>query len=261
MKTSIYYFTGTGNSLFIARKLKAAIENSEIYSLVNELNKDSIDFTEKVCVVFPVYMYRLPHIVMKFLRLLNNYSQIKRLFLVNTNGGGPGDLDLFLKRKLGGQLKGIFFLEMVDNYIPFINIIPENEQKELFSIANKNIDFIADCINADRAFFAESPTGFFQKYFFPGIIFKLVHLIIPKMDRSFWATETCNACQICEKICPVNNIKMKDNKPVWLHKCEQCLACLHWCPQMSIQFGKSTLKRNRYHHPGINLKDIISQKT
>lgn len=261
MKTLIFYFTGTGNSLFIAKQLKEKIRDSEIDSLVNALNKNSSNLKGKICVVFPVYMFRPPHAVMKFLHALKINPAVKQIFLVITNGGNPGDIDSFLKRKLGlSLLKAIFFLEMIDNYIPFFEIKPENEQKEILSAAEKNLDFIADILNTNQSYFARSPAGFFQKYIFPGIIFKSFYPMIPKMDRSFWTTETCNACQICEKICPVNNIKMKDNKPEWLHKCEQCLACLHWCPQKSIQYGKSTVKKGRYHHPGIKLNEIMAQK-
>ncbi len=53
---------------------------------------------------------------------------------------------------------------------------------------------------------------------------------------------------------------MEEKKPMWLHKCEQCYACLQWCPQESIQIGKKTSNRARYHHLEVSLKDMISKK-
>ncbi|MBN1673737.1 MAG: hypothetical protein JXR37_22005 [Kiritimatiellae bacterium] len=49
----------------------------------------------------------------------------------------------------------------------------------------------------------------------------------------------------------------RNEKPSWLHRCEQCLACLHWCPQEAIQVGKKTVGRARYHHPDVRARDLM----
>ncbi len=51
---------------------------------------------------------------------------------------------------------------------------------------------------------------------------------------------------------------MDNGKPTWNHKCEQCLACIHWCPKQSIQMGEETEGQERYHHPEISLKEIVA---
>jgi MinD superfamily P-loop ATPase len=79
------------------------------------------------------------------------------------------------------------------------------------------------------------------------------------MDKKFWVDDKCNRCGICSMVCPVSNIEMIDERPSWLHRCEQCLACLQWCPQEAIQYGEKTVKYPRYHHPEVNLKDILDQ--
>ena len=58
-------------------------------------------------------------------------------------------------------------------------------------------------------------------------------------------------------MCPANNIKMNDGKPEWQHKCEKCVACMQWCPQKSIQYKKVTVKRGRYHHPDVVVKELF----
>ena len=77
------------------------------------------------------------------------------------------------------------------------------------------------------------------------------------MDSGFYADENCINCQTCEKICPVNNIKMKKKKPVWQHNCEQCFACLQWCPKQAIQFGEHTIGNKRYRHPDVKAADLM----
>jgi len=79
------------------------------------------------------------------------------------------------------------------------------------------------------------------------------------MDKKFFADGRCDSCGICAKVCPVDNIKMLKGKPSWNHKCQQCMACLHWCPKEAIQYGKMTRGRRRYHHPLIKLNEIIQK--
>jgi Fe-S-cluster-containing hydrogenase component 2 len=56
---------------------------------------------------------------------------------------------------------------------------------------------------------------------------------------------------------PVGNIGIVDDWPIWQHRCEQCFACLQWCPQEAIQFGSNTANRKRYHHPNVRLADML----
>ena len=77
------------------------------------------------------------------------------------------------------------------------------------------------------------------------------------MDYGFYADESCINCGTCEKICPGGNIEMKNEKPSWTHKCEQCFACLQWCPKSAIQFGDNMKKQLRYHHPKVESTDLI----
>jgi MinD superfamily P-loop ATPase len=74
------------------------------------------------------------------------------------------------------------------------------------------------------------------------------------------ADSNCDACGVCEKICPIGNITMNVRMPEWNHHCEQCFACLHWCPQEAIQYGKRTSGRTHYHHPDIRMPEMIIRK-
>jgi ferredoxin len=51
--------------------------------------------------------------------------------------------------------------------------------------------------------------------------------LIPLADRSFQCNEKCNGCGICTRGCPVNNIKMVENRPFWQHHCENCLPVMY----------------------------------
>ena len=63
---------------------------------------------------------------------------------------------------------------------------------------------------------------------------------------------------MCKIICPVDNIKMINNKPIWLGNCTDCMACINICPKEAINIGTTTLKKNRYRNPYIEVKELVS---
>jgi len=80
------------------------------------------------------------------------------------------------------------------------------------------------------------------KYFLFGYLpFIFAH--VPQMDKSFFADEKCTGCRICAKICPAQNIGLVKEKPQWEHHCEQCFACIQWCPEN--QFNTADIRRRK----------------
>ena len=91
-------------------------------------------------------------------------------------------------------------------------------------------------------------------------IYNLSFSRIPAMDKEFWTDDRCNACGICLHVCSASNITLREGKPLWNHRCEQCFACLQWCPVEAIQCTRITKGRKRYHHPDVTLDDIRMQR-
>ncbi|MHB9029933.1 MAG: EFR1 family ferrodoxin, partial [Candidatus Latescibacterota bacterium] len=81
---------------------------------------------------------------------------------------------------------------------------------------------------------------------------------VAELDKNFHIDEKCTSCGVCARVCPARNITMTGGKPVWNHRCEQCLACIQWCPSEAIQYGKKTAAYQRYHNPEVTLKDIVA---
>jgi ferredoxin len=86
---------------------------------------------------------------------------------------------------------------------------------------------------------------------------QLVHL---SDNGILFNEEKCISCGICEKVCPVNNIQLENGTPIWKHNCEMCFACDEWCPHKAIHhWGK--IEGKNYHHPMVEINDIIAQKS
>jgi len=269
MKHLIYYFTGTGNSLFVAKELAKAAD-AELLPATgvkkgNEITADTIG------IVFPVYMFNAPHLIYSLVQQITSCSYC---YIVVTMGGRPGHVTEKVAEQLskkGCTLSASFYFVMPGNYIPWNGAITDSKQKEANSDAKEKVLQIAKIVQARTShhdtkktlrqdinykipfMFRFFPTPIGQ--FFCDMGFKY----IPTMDASFTVSSSCNGCAICSKVCPVHNIIMTDDKPSWNHHCEQCLACLQWCPQMAIEYGKKSVGKKHYHHPDITVQEMMAQ--
>jgi ferredoxin len=258
MKMRLYAYTGTGNSLWIARQLASELQEAA----VEFVSCRSIDFeaeADRVGVIFPVHIWGLPNHVIAFI----NHLQVKPetyLFALAVNAGQPAATLLQLKKLMstrGLSLSSGYSIALPSNYIPWGGPGPTDTQQRLFREAREKIKAIATAVLHDEKHDVERGP-LWQNIPF-SLIYKISFQKVSKMDKKFWADDKCNHCRICAKVCPAGNIEMADGKPRWLHRCEQCMACIQWCPQEAIQYGKKTVNYLRYHHPEVTLEDMLEQ--
>ncbi len=261
MNMVIFYYTGTGNSLWVARTIGKESGTSELICMP-EFNGDlSLITNNTIGLVFPVYIWGAPAPVLRFIASLEG-SKPDYIFAVAVNGGQVANTLIQLKKELWQRnliLSSGFEIRMPSNYIPWGGPGPVEKQQERFNAAKSKIaTTIAPAIKAKQTLTPEKGP-LWQRLVF-SMFYAMSFSQVPKMDRSFTVDEKCNQCGVCEKVCPAKNISIVDGKPVWNHTCEQCFACLQWCPQKAIQCGKKTPGYERYHHPEVVLKDVLKRR-
>lgn len=259
MKTEVFYFTGTGNSLVVAKELAANLE-AELVSIPSVMKNEKISTDADVLVfVFPVYVGGFPLIIEKFIRKFESLSG-KSIYAIANNashiGGTINILENLIKDK-GGILLSGFDVKMPGNYIPMYGAISQEKQNKMFDEGIKKIKYISEHIKWGQKSIMEKDNPILN--FFFTLAYKVCIHQFSKMDKNYWADQKCNNCGICVQICPVENIELQDGKPVWLGHCEQCMACLQWCPQQAIQYKKISISRKRYQNPNISVSDMIKQ--
>lgn len=258
MKTVIYYFSGTGNSLKVAKDLAEKIGDTELTAIPKVMNAELEPHADNIGIVYPVYCWGIPQMVSKFLTKLKP-EHAKYFFAVATYGGNAAGTLLQVKQRLRKQnmkLDSGFVVHMPTNYIVMGEALAKEEQDKLFQSWEERIDGIANIIKNQEVHDLEVGSAL-SNFFMSKALYSVAIPSLAKADKSFWTDDSCNHCGICQRVCPSGNINIIDNKPVWNHKCEQCLACLHWCPSHAIQYGKKTQGRDRYTNPSVNLKEVI----
>lgn len=257
MSTTIYYYTGTGNSLWVARQVAEKLGETQLISIPSmkdvtpEMNSVSIGL------IFPVYIWGVPAPVLRFLDKLQAVKA-DYIFAVAVCGGQVANTLVQLQKVMQGKgltLNSGFDITMPSNYIPWGGPGSEESQRGKFEIAAAKIARIAPKIQQKETLPVEKGK-LWQRILFTQI-YNMSFAHTKTFDKKFWVDEKCNGCKICVKVCPAGNIRLEDEKPVWQHNCDQCFACLQWCPQEAIQNGKKTPNYERYHHPEVKLKDVL----
>ncbi len=254
----IFYFSATGNSLYVAQKVNEKLGGSLINiagSVKNGEYTYNIADDEKVGLVLPVYFFGIPTIVSDFLsRITFAGNTAPSTFLILTCGsktGGAGEQLEKLLNQRNVRLDYKFAIAMPDNYAILLPVPDKKKQERLFENADKGIESAIQKItngkvgdyNKIKGFGSPARTLLLYPFYKYG-----------RKTKKFYATDACTACGLCEKICPVGAIKVAGNRPKWVKEhCVHCLACLHRCPAKAVQYGKGTLKRGRYVHPKVKL--------
>jgi len=290
MSTAIYHFSGTGNSLAVARDLAERV-SGQLVSIPAAMDREPVTVAaEAIGLVFPVYHKSIPLILKRFVERLEGLGD-RYVFAVYTYGDSPGlaahHLDRLLRAR-GGELEAGFGVHMPYNYLtpsPVLKGFLRSFQLREISFQKQEalLARMPDKVRRIAASVAARESGVFEttsdvltrladRLGLPETLGKAVWLRVAgvdggtalsflesrqMMDRAFRADESCDGCGVCARICPVRNIELIEDRPVWQHRCEQCFACLQWCPKEAIQFRGNTAGQRRYHHPDVTLRDMV----
>lgn len=234
----IFYFSGTGNSEWVARQL-ARLTGDEACDITTLKKLPDLDSNRQLGFVFPIYAWGAPEIVAKFAKKLPQTQAFT--FGVCTCGAEAG---LALKQfsKLY-PLSSSYSLVMPNNYILGSDTDEEGEIRQKITAARAELERISGEIQRQEPVYRVHEGGL------AGVKSHLVNFGFNKFARSakpFFAGDNCNGCGLCERNCPAHAITLQDGKPVWAAQCYQCLRCINECPRQAIQYGKSTAGRRRY---------------
>lgn len=242
----IFYFSGTGNSLQVAKKLSAGNEILNVASVRAGKFEDS-----EIGFIYPVHCGALPLLVEKFI----NESQFSAdyIWAVATAGGNEGksfnQLQHLLRDK-NAKLNYASCIQMPDNSIAF-----KSDKQTRIKLLNAVDQRLVEIKNDLNGRVRNTYSGDFSSKASKLMWFGFKHIYGLSMRG---ANQNCIGCGQCVELCPTNNVKLKDGKPIFGKDCCYCFACIQWCPSQAIAFGRAKLNElNAYTNPTINVAEMI----
>lgn len=248
MSTTIFYFSGRGSSLKVARDIADKLGDAKLIPVCRALEGEVDLSAERIGIIFPVINYGIPTIISRLIKKINAANKGKYFFTVALNGGAPCGSIAQIENRL--KSRG---LKLSSEFYVHVKYVLETSQEW-----EKKLEEICAIVKSKSEYKNERGT-LMDRVVLTGFLNNLSSMLIHNFDKKFWTDDKCNGCGMCQKICPTRNIVMQNERPVWQHNCDQCFACYGWCPQKAVQSGKKENASLRSTNPFTKLKDFTDK--
>lgn len=258
IKNMVLYFSGTGNTEYIAKLIADGL-GDECVDLFDRIrtNDRSPLYSEKTYVICsPIYVCEMPLFLINYLKSIT-FNGNNKVYFVFTSGGYSGSAKV--QAKLFSMKKNLKCLGCVEfvmprNYVANSRYDMDDEKVIYSKISNatKKVKEVVEDIKHENKLKTR------HVWLFETLIIAHFAPLWTKyklVAKDFYTTDVCVGCRLCEKVCPLNNIKVEDRKPKWGESCTHCMACISKCPKKAIEFGNVTQGKTRYL-----LKDYVPVK-
>ena len=259
----VFYFTATGNSLYVAKQLDPAPRS--IPQLLKKEDAELVFSDGTIGIVYPNFGGCQPPVVKEFMKRAKFKAEY--FYMVPTYGfraGTSADTAKELCDSLGLKLDLVRGLFMVDNYLPNFDIAEELK-------ADKKVEEQIGRLKADIAARKQEVTLMTPEEKEA----RRKHLAErrakqaaerggkPAPDLScgkmMIITDACTGCGTCAKVCPEGDYEIVRGKA--LHNggfCMNCFACVHNCPVNAFRLAVPEKNPEaRYRNPEVKLSEII----
>lgn len=247
----VFYFTATGNSLYVAKQLDS--RPVSIAQAIHDKNKTYR--ADSIGIVCPVYGHEMPELVKDFLKAAA--FETDYFFILLTYGdchGGAAELAKAYVETVGLHPSYINVILMADNFLPRFDM---DQQRQL----DKNVDGQIRRIRSELAAHKRSISPVTAKDWavHQEFLARMEAMGADMFHDLYRITDDCIGCEICTRVCPKKCFHVENQKSIWEKTgCISCMACIHACPMRAIQLKKP--EKNplaRYRNENISLCEIV----
>ena len=281
----IIYFSGTGNSAMVARRLRQQLsgpadtpETADAARLY-ELSADRLLYPhrqmltarpgEPVAWVFPIYAWAPPYMVLRFIRKVKFlHGEDARHFMVCTCGDDIGRADDRWREAIGRRQwrpLGAFSVQMPNTYVAMkgFDTDPADVAAAKLAAMPARVAAIADAIrrNYSRSDVVRGSWAWLKT----NVAYPWFRAVKMNPARFTVDASRCTRCGLCARSCPMMNITLATpssapaagvwgggfpaavtKPPQWGPACTLCLRCYHTCPVHAIDWGGATAAKGQW---------------
>lgn len=243
----ICYFSGTGNSQRAARQIADSC-GDKLFSVNKSLQggaAETLHSDRPFVFVAPIYAWRMPRVVEQWI-IKTTFTGSQEAYFVLTCGADCGNAGPYAKAlcdQKGLSFRGLAGVVMPENYLALFPTPDRAEAERILATSVPQIAALADCIRVGTPLPTGKPS--LLDHIKSGPVNPLFYATIIS-DKGFTLEDGCNACGLCARRCPLNNITMEDKKPHWNGSCTHCMACICGCPKEAIEYKNKSKGRPRH---------------
>lgn len=249
----LFYFSGTGNSAWVAQRVAQGIDEDRVCSIPTKTYTFELSQNEPLGFVFPCYAWGVPRFVETFIRNLQieNVSYVYFIITCGDDTGYTSRIFCDLIASKGWRCSLGYAVQMPESYVnlPGFDVDPADKALHKIETARERLQVaISYVFRRSEGCFDTLPGRFkwIKSYVVRPFFNKM--LVTPKPFR---ATTACNTCGRCVSVCPFSNVKLGGGgkKVQWGGNCVLCMRCYHSCPNHAVRWGWFTNHKGQYLFP------------
>lgn len=237
----IYVFSGTGNTLRIARAYADEFFKRGVDCIVHTIDeKGFADFPspadfDYVGIAYPIHAFNAPYIVHRFADRLPDLP-FKEFFVLKSSGE-PLSLNNISSGSLVAKLerKGYVLTNEYHYVMPYNMIFRHTDE-----MASKMWRIARELCAIEAKEILDGRKSFLKPILFGRLVsavFRIEHPAMKINGRYFKVTDKCVGCNKCVDNCPVHNITRDGDKFKFGSRCIMCARCAFHCPADAINIA------------------------
>lgn len=237
----ILYFSGTGNTKFVAEALADALRDDLVNMADYTRSGETLSVHSERPFIFlaPIYAWRWPRVVEELIRKAE-LSGNNAVYCIATRESQSGTAAKYMQKIItakGLDFKGFTSVNMPNHY-PLASSLsaPEETRRYLENILPE-LDRLAARIQKGEHL---TDRG---NVVLPGFMSGPVNAAFYRLlisSKGFKVSDACIGCGTCARRCPMGNIEMRDGLPRFGDKCTWCFGCIQYCPKSAIDMKGRT---------------------
>lgn len=238
IRAAIIYFSGTGNTKFVACNMKKELEDRNIYIDLINIEKDTVLPCNYKYIIIggPIYVDLYPDMLVSYIRKnLYGYTGKCMLFSTQSSSVLSSAFQDVLDRASFLNIKYCQYIQMPNNFYNFMfKKTPKDEEKRRIKEAiNLSSQALEEFLSGKEKIYHTN----FLKVCFARAVYKIFY---PHMAKRLTKNieidlNKCIHCRICEIKCPRKSIYLSD-KVSFNDKCLLCQRCMNSCPRNAFLY-------------------------